>query len=71
MPSVLLVLGIYGVGCLLGMLFFLFGRVPALNEREWRWPVIFFWPLLVFWPLYALAGGFVKWKNRHPEDSGH
>lgn len=55
MSSLLLVFGIYGLGCLLALLFFIFGSVPALNERNWPWPVIFFWPLLVFWPLHGLA----------------
>jgi len=46
------------------MWFFLAGRTPALNERNWPWPVIFLWPLLVLWPIHALAGYYIKRKTR-------
>jgi hypothetical protein len=55
---------IYGLGCALTMWFFMMGRTPALNERNWRWPVIFLWPLLVLWPVHALAGHYIKCKTR-------
>jgi len=48
-------LGIYAGGCIVGMIFFLTGRWPAVLERGWRWPVIFLWPMVVLWPLYSLT----------------
>jgi len=70
MPSLLIGFGIYGLGCVAAMLFFMFGSVPALNERNWRWPVVFFWPLLAFWPLYALTGCFIKAKGHKQKPAG-
>ena len=55
---------VYGLGCVLMMWFFMAGRTPALNERNWRWPVIFLWPLLALWPVHALAGYYIKRKTR-------
>jgi len=60
MTTFLIYFGIYSFGCFSMMLFFLVGRTPALNERNWSWPVIFLWPLLVLWPIHALAGLFIK-----------
>ena len=54
----------YGFGCGWALWFFLTGRTPALNERNWRWPVIFIWPLLILWPFYALAGYFLRYQLR-------
>ena len=64
MTPFLMIFGIYGLGCFCMMVFFIVGRAPALNEKNWPWPVVFVWPLLVFWPVHALAGLFIKRKLR-------
>jgi hypothetical protein len=67
MKIFLIVLAIYGSGCALMLWFFMVGRTPALNERNWPWPVIFLWPLLAFWPVHALAGYYISRKTRKPK----
>jgi len=60
MTSFWIYFSMYGFGCFSTMVFFMVGRTPALNERNWPWPVIFLWPLLLLWPIHALAGIFIK-----------
>lgn len=67
MHSFLVVSLVYASGCILAMAFFMFGRSPALIERDQPWTVIFLWPLLAFWPVHALAGFFIKWKTSQPK----
>jgi hypothetical protein len=64
MELLLIYLGIYFIGCLLAMLFFLLGPATILTTRNWFWPVIFLWPLLALWPVYASAEWFLKTKAR-------
>ena len=65
MSNVSCYLGLYAVGCVVAMVFFLTGRWPAVLERGWRWPVIFLWPLLVLWPLFRLVKWFGKTHHAH------
>ena len=64
MRPLLIIFLVYGAGCILMMGFFLTGRMTALNERNWPWPVVFLWPLLAFWPVHALAGYYIRRKTR-------
>jgi hypothetical protein len=64
MNLLLIGFGVYSLGCMLTMGFFLVARWPALDERRWQWPVIFLWPALVFWPVHFLAGFYIKRKTR-------
>jgi len=54
----------YWLGCALTMVFFMVGRTPTLNERNWPWPVVFLWPLLALWPIHLLAGLYIRRRIR-------
>jgi heme/copper-type cytochrome/quinol oxidase subunit 2 len=64
MSAILICLGAYLLVCGGMLLFFMVGHAPALEKKNWNWPVIFFWPLLIFWPVFALAGFFIRRKLR-------
>jgi hypothetical protein len=70
MEPLLIYLGIYFVGCLFALLFFLLGPATILTTRNWFWPVIFLWPVLVLWPIYAGAEWFLKTKVRKHRQPG-